>query len=125
MGSNPTEDMDVGLHLFCVGSGLATGWSLVQGVLPTLRLRNRSETKLFTDALCPSERNKNEEHVFTLHFGDLTKFGWQFIHKHEEKLLVTRNLAALRTPLKKFPMNVTCVIVFVTSVFSWKCIQQI
>jgi hypothetical protein len=40
MGSNPTQDMDVCARLFCVcvflcvGSGLATGWSPVQGVLP-------------------------------------------------------------------------------------------
>jgi hypothetical protein len=39
--------------LSCVGSGLATGWYLIQGVLPTvLELRNWSETKYFTDALC-------------------------------------------------------------------------
>jgi hypothetical protein len=39
--------------LSCVGSGLATGWSPIQGVLPTvLGLRNWSETKRFTDALC-------------------------------------------------------------------------
>jgi hypothetical protein len=46
--------MDVCLRLFCVCvCGLATGWSPVQGVLPTvLRLRNWSETKRFTDALC-------------------------------------------------------------------------
>jgi hypothetical protein len=37
----------------CVGSGLATGWSPVQGVLPTvLGVRNWSETKCFMDALC-------------------------------------------------------------------------
>jgi hypothetical protein len=42
VGSNPTQDMDVCVHLFCVyvvlcvGSGLATGWSPVQGVLPTV-----------------------------------------------------------------------------------------
>jgi hypothetical protein len=42
MGSNPTQGMDVCVRLFCVcavlcaGSGLATGWSLVQGVLPTV-----------------------------------------------------------------------------------------
>jgi hypothetical protein len=36
-----------------VGSGLAAGWSPVQGVLPTvLGSRNWSETKRFTDALC-------------------------------------------------------------------------
>jgi hypothetical protein len=43
------------LRLFCVrvGSDLATGWSPVQGVLPiVLELRNWSETKRFTDALC-------------------------------------------------------------------------
>jgi hypothetical protein len=35
VGSKPTQGMDVCLHFFCVcvGSGLATGWSPVQGVL--------------------------------------------------------------------------------------------
>jgi hypothetical protein len=39
VGSNPTQGMDVSLCLFyvcvvlCVGSGLVTGWSLIQGVL--------------------------------------------------------------------------------------------
>jgi hypothetical protein len=38
VGSNPTWDMDVRVRLFyvcavlCAGSGLATGWSSVQGV---------------------------------------------------------------------------------------------
>jgi hypothetical protein len=42
--------------LFCVGNGLATGWSPLQGVLTTvLVLRNRSERKCFTDALCLKE----------------------------------------------------------------------
>jgi hypothetical protein len=42
MGSNPTWGMDVCVCLFCVcailraGSGFATGWSPVQGVLPTV-----------------------------------------------------------------------------------------
>jgi hypothetical protein len=42
VGSNPTQVTDVCVSLFCVcvtlcgGSGLATGWSPVQGVLPTL-----------------------------------------------------------------------------------------
>jgi hypothetical protein len=40
VGSNPTRAIDVCVRLFCVGSGLATGWSPVQGVLPTVyRLR--------------------------------------------------------------------------------------
>jgi hypothetical protein len=42
VGSNPTRGMDVCEHLFClcvfpcVGSGLATVWSPVQGVLLTV-----------------------------------------------------------------------------------------
>jgi hypothetical protein len=42
VGSNPTQGMDVYVRLFCVslvlyvGSDLATGWSVVQGVLPTV-----------------------------------------------------------------------------------------
>jgi hypothetical protein len=42
VGSNPIQSMDVCVRLFCVcvvlraGSGLATGWSPVQGVLPTV-----------------------------------------------------------------------------------------
>jgi hypothetical protein len=47
VGSNPTQGMDVYVLLFyvcvvlCVGSGLATDWSLVQGVLPTVyRIKN-------------------------------------------------------------------------------------
>jgi hypothetical protein len=40
VGSNPIQGMDDCVRLFCVcvvlclGSGLATGWSLVQGALP-------------------------------------------------------------------------------------------
>jgi hypothetical protein len=41
VGSNPTQDMDVWCVCVCVvqrlGSGLATGWSLVQGVLPSVK----------------------------------------------------------------------------------------
>jgi hypothetical protein len=42
VGSNPTEDMDECVCVYsvcvvlCVSSGLATGWSLVQGALPTV-----------------------------------------------------------------------------------------
>jgi hypothetical protein len=38
VGSNPTQGMDVCLRLFCVcvGSGLATDWFPLQGVLPTV-----------------------------------------------------------------------------------------
>jgi hypothetical protein len=47
VGTNPSPVMDVYVRLFCVcvllcaGSGLATGWSPVRGVLPAVyRLRN-------------------------------------------------------------------------------------
>jgi hypothetical protein len=44
-----------------VGSGFAADWSPVQGALPTvLRLRNWSETKRFTDALCSRGSNRNK-----------------------------------------------------------------
>jgi hypothetical protein len=37
VGSNPTRDMYVCVYsMFVLGSGLATGWSPVQGVLPTV-----------------------------------------------------------------------------------------
>jgi hypothetical protein len=37
VGSNPTRGMDVCVYsLFVLGSGLTTGWSLVQGVLPNV-----------------------------------------------------------------------------------------
>jgi hypothetical protein len=37
-GSNPARGMDICVRLFfvCVGSALATGWSPVQGILPTV-----------------------------------------------------------------------------------------
>jgi hypothetical protein len=51
----------------CIGSGLATGWSPIQGVLPTvLGLSNWSETKRFTDALCSKvggNRNERDKQV--------------------------------------------------------------
>jgi hypothetical protein len=55
VSSNPTRGMDVCIRLFCVcvvlyvGSGLATGWSPVQGVLPTVyrieKLKKRPRAK--------------------------------------------------------------------------------
>jgi hypothetical protein len=54
LGSNPTQGMDVCLRSFCVcvvlfvGSGLATGWSPVQGVLPTVyRIKKLKWIKAF------------------------------------------------------------------------------
>jgi hypothetical protein len=54
VGSNPTQGMDVRMHLFCVcavlcvGIGFATGWSPVQGVLSTVcrikELKNRPKS---------------------------------------------------------------------------------
>jgi hypothetical protein len=56
--SNPTQGTDIFLRLFCVcivlcvGNGLATDWSLVESYRLSVRLRNWSETKRFTDVLC-------------------------------------------------------------------------
>jgi hypothetical protein len=72
VGSNSTRGMDVSVSLFCVcvvlrvGSGLETGWSPVQGDISTvLGLRNWSERKCFTDALCSKweiqERERKKE----------------------------------------------------------------
>jgi hypothetical protein len=39
VGSDPTQGMDVCVRLFCVlcaGSGLASGWSPVQWILPSM-----------------------------------------------------------------------------------------
>jgi hypothetical protein len=36
VGWNPTRDMDVCVRSFCVDRGLATGWSPVQRVLPSM-----------------------------------------------------------------------------------------
>jgi hypothetical protein len=59
VGSNPTQDMDVCVRLFCVsvalcvGSGPATGWSPVQGVLPTMyrikKLKKRPRSNKTTE----------------------------------------------------------------------------
>jgi hypothetical protein len=52
VGSNPTRGMDVRVYcVFVLSSSLPTGWSPIQKFLPTLILRNWSETKRFTDAL--------------------------------------------------------------------------
>jgi hypothetical protein len=67
VGSNPTQGMCVCLRLFCVciGSGFATGWSPVQGVLNTvLGLRNWSETKRFMDALCSKWEQQEKEREY-------------------------------------------------------------
>jgi hypothetical protein len=51
------------LRLFwvCIGSSLARGWCPFQGILSTvLELRNWSETKRFTDALCSKVRVQSE-----------------------------------------------------------------
>jgi hypothetical protein len=60
VASNPTRGMDVCMPLFCVcavlcvGSGLVTGWSPVQGVLPTV---NHSLTHSLTHGTEPFLRS--------------------------------------------------------------------
>jgi hypothetical protein len=57
VGSNPTGGMDVCVYfvfvLSCVGGGLASGWSPVQGVLPTER-----EAKAHQNAVEPNKEEK-------------------------------------------------------------------
>jgi hypothetical protein len=63
--SNPTRGMDVSVRSFyacvCVGSGLATVWSTVQGVVPTvykikeLKKRPRSNKRTLARQMCSGE----------------------------------------------------------------------
>jgi hypothetical protein len=88
------------VFVFCLGSGLATGWSPVQGVLQTVFwLRNWSETKSFTDALCSKvgatgkQENYHESNpghavlrrsIYQLSYTGLPFFGWYgyLMHYH-------------------------------------------
>jgi hypothetical protein len=74
VGSNPARGMNVCVRLFCVhvvmcvGSGLATGWSPVHGVLPTVyrikKLKKRPRSKRLQ-----SHREKQRKYVLinTIH----------------------------------------------------------
>jgi hypothetical protein len=59
VGSNPTQGMDVCVRLFCVcvlciGSGLATGWSPVQGAIPSVyRIKKLKKRPRSTRAVEP------------------------------------------------------------------------
>jgi hypothetical protein len=74
MDSNPTKGMDVCVRLFCayvvlcVGRGLATGWSPVQGVLPTVYgLRNWNSGQGPTKGCSGSEESvSNAVYIFLL-----------------------------------------------------------
>jgi hypothetical protein len=47
VGSNPTQGIDVCVRLFCLlGSGLAMGWSPVQGVLPCIDQETEKAVKV-------------------------------------------------------------------------------
>jgi hypothetical protein len=58
--SNPTQCMDACLYLFCLlGSGLATGWSPVQGVLPTVLNKETPVKRSVSQMPCaPSGSNR-------------------------------------------------------------------
>jgi hypothetical protein len=72
--SNPTRGMDVCVYsvfvLFCVSSGLATGWSCVQGILPTVyRIKKLKCNKAFHG--CPmlhsgSNRRMRERGIYNV-----------------------------------------------------------
>jgi hypothetical protein len=78
VGSNPTQDMNVCVRLFCVvlcgGSGLATDWYSVQGVLPTvfrikkLKKRPRPNKRLW------SHNNNNNNGWKSRHSEDFILF---------------------------------------------------
>jgi hypothetical protein len=68
VGSNPTQGIDVCVRLFCVcvvlcvSRGLATGWSPVQGVLPTVK-DQETEVKRSVSRMpyAPSGSNRNKD----------------------------------------------------------------
>jgi hypothetical protein len=80
VGSNPTQGMDVCLPLFyvcvvlCIGSGLATGWSPVQGVLLNVyrikKLKKRPRSNKRTVQSWEREREGSSVTSFT-------KFSWK------------------------------------------------
>jgi hypothetical protein len=113
VGSNLNE----GMRLFCVlvGSGLATGWSPVQGVLPTvLELRDWSETKLFTYTLCSKvgvtgkrERDRHElvkvtrkHHLIMGRKWCMSRSQWLRGLRHELSSLARTLGSWVRIPLK-------------------------
>jgi hypothetical protein len=67
VGSNPTRGMDVCVRLFCVcvvlcvGSGLATGWSPVQGVLQTVYRTKRVKKRPRSKGCRTIERERERE----------------------------------------------------------------
>jgi hypothetical protein len=89
------------MRLFCVcvvlrlASGLATNWSPVQGVLPSVyRSRNWSETKRFADALCSSASNKNIKmaHVLTIMVWAYRRYGAYGMETYIVHLMILINL---------------------------------
>jgi hypothetical protein len=65
VGSNPTEAwMFVYVYsVFVLGSGLAIGWSLIQGVLPTVLDEETEVKRCFTDALCSNKNGSNRNKI--------------------------------------------------------------
>jgi hypothetical protein len=75
MGSNPTQGTDVYiLCLFsvcivlCVGSGLATGWSPVQGILPTVYRVTKLTKRPRPNKWLQSHNNKNNNNNNNVHY---------------------------------------------------------
>jgi hypothetical protein len=106
-GSNPTQGMDVCLCLFCVcvGSGLSTGWSSVQWVVLTVSgLRNWSETKRFTNALCSKweqqERGRERPSTWILFCRGKTKIVTEHIILWKRNIIVSKGETCIRFYLK-------------------------
>jgi hypothetical protein len=75
LGSNPTWGMDVCMRLFCVcvvlcvRSGLATGWSPVQGVLPTALKKKIKKLK---------KRPRSAQRAVDI----LESYSWSLVHRY-------------------------------------------
>jgi hypothetical protein len=123
VGSNPTQGIDICVRLFClcVGSGFATGWSPVQGVLPTVYIkkpkkRPRSNKRTVDRQTDRQKRLCPREHETAL---AVRRFGlWNFAHTnfYNDKQTLSAWLV-IRIPLpnktgnkgtKRRPVNSPC-----------------
>jgi hypothetical protein len=59
VGSNHTQGMDACVFILCVGGGLATGWSPVQGVLPTVYRSKKLKKRPRSNKGLQSNSNNN------------------------------------------------------------------
>jgi hypothetical protein len=107
VGSNPARGMDVFcvysvFVLSCVGSGLATVWSLVQGVLPIVYKCKITE---------PHKEEAKARYGLQRHIR--RRYKWTRIHQEDYKCLNTREMrrslfTVFRSPLYFWTRNFVC-----------------